>query len=233
MYSKQTHMKALLFIAALGICSLGFAQQDVDTMYAIVNGNQVSIHQDNAGHNCAFTPIPDNVAVNGNVINWYLVDTIGMIAVCECYFNYAVDIDSLSPGDYTVNLYSAIHSPYTPDSVYEGSAQFTIAGPYQCDNSFQLSSYVGPCHEYNGIMQHGTDQYSIRQYPGGLMIVSNGAATINRVVMSNLSGQEVLKNDYNAASEIYLSAEACEKGFYIIKVYDSSGIRMKRKVVIF
>lgn len=228
-------MKALTLIAAMCICSSGFAQWNPDTAYAIVNGNQVSLHQDNVANNCAFTPIPDNVAINGNLIDWYLVDTIGMIAVCECYFNFSLDIDSLSPGDYTVNLYSAILSPFTPDTSYGGSIHFTITAPHQCDNSFQLASVNGPCHEYDGIKKHpgNRDQYSISQYPGGLSVAGKGAAKISRVVMSNLSGQEVLTGEYDSLPEIRLSTTALGKGFYIITIYDNSRKVMNRKVAIF
>jgi hypothetical protein len=230
-------MKALFpffLIAALAISSIGFAQQNYDTIYAVVNGNQVSIHQDNAQHNCAFTPIPGNLTLNGYAINWYQVDTIGMIAVCGCFFDYSVDIDSLPQGNYTVNVYSAINSLFTPDTVYEGSAHFTVNGPYQCDNSLELSSYNGPCHEYDGIKKHdrGNDYYIITQNPAGMAITGMGSEQISSVILSNLSGQEVLRNNYDPASVVYVSTSGLSKGFYIITINDGQKAKTNRKVVI-
>jgi hypothetical protein len=228
-------MKALLLIAAMVTCTMVYSQNDVDTIYAVVNGNQVTIHQDDARYNCAFTPIPNNVVLNDHVIDWYKIDTTGQIALCLCYFNYSVNIDSLQPGDYTVNVYSAIISPYTsPDSVYEGSTHFTISGPYQCDNLLELSSYIGPCHQYDGIRNQNKtdDNYTISQNAEGLSISGRGTDRIGIVKLSNLSGQEVLKNYYDAASSVYISTNSLSKGFYIVTISDGQKIATNRKVAI-
>jgi hypothetical protein len=227
-------MKTLFFFLAMCMYTMAFAQQDVDTIFAVVNGNQVSIHHDNARYNCAFTPIPNNLLINEHVIDWYKVDTTGQIAMCLCYFNYSVSIDSLPPGDYTVNVYSAIISPMTPDSVFEGSAHFTIDGPYQCDNSFGLSSINGPCHEYDGIKKHngGDDDYILSQNKEGLHIGARGSSSIGMVILSNIAGREILRNYYNSAGEVYVSTIGLSKGYYIVTISDGQKKKTNRKVVI-
>jgi hypothetical protein len=132
------------------------------------------------------------------------------------------------------NVFSAINSPFSPDSVYEGSAHFTVNGPYQCHNSLELSSYNSPCHEYDGIKKHdrGNDYYTITQNPAGLTIEVIGSGKISSVILSNLSGQGVLRNNDDPDSRVYVSTSGLSKGFYVVTISDGQKVKTNQKLLI-
>jgi hypothetical protein len=229
-------MRSFILTVVLSICFQGLFAQDneFDTIYPIVSGNQVSIHQDNAYQNCGFRPGLEHITINDSIINWYQVDTIGMFFGCRCWFDYSVNIDSLNPGTYTVFVYSCYNSPSWSDSTYEGSTQFTIEGPQtKCDSILHLSSTATPCHEYTALkfIQPVDEQYSIKYNTDKLSVVTKGPKII-KVILSNLSGQEVIGVKYNSATEIQLSISSLKKGVYIISLFDNYNIRVNRKLAI-
>lgn len=229
-------MKAIIISAIFAICFHGlFAQNPGSIFYAVVNGNQVSIHQDNAHHNCGFLPGLENVTITDSIINWYQIDTLGISYGCTCYFDYSVSIDSLNPGNYTVMVYSVFDLSYGTSTIYEGTTSFSIGGQTTCNNNFQLSSNASECHEYTGLkIDPPMDvSYVIVHNANGLSIRNKGSGKIIKVVLSNLSGQVVLKNAYSASSEIQLSASSLKKGVYVISIYDERNTIENRKVVIF
>lgn len=224
-------MKRIILIAALIICFQQlFAQYDYDAIYAIVTGNQVSIHQDNAYHNCGFAPGLEHITINDYIINWYQVDSIGILYRCMCFFDYSVTIGPLNPGNYTVFVYSVYTSTGLSDSTYEGSAFFTIEGQYRGDSIIQLTSHASECQ---GSILPADDQYIIENNSSGLSVICIGSGKIIKVELTNLSGQGVLRKAYNSESEILLPISALKKGLYIISLYDTNNTKVNRKVAIF
>lgn len=229
-------MKTILVIAIFTICLQGlFAQDPTNTIYPIVNGNQVSIHQDNSYHNCGFSPGLEHVIINDSIINWYQVDTLGIYYGCMCFFDYAVNIDSLNPGNYTVFVHSVYPVYNISDTTYEGSTTFTIEGQVRCDSILQLTSYASACHVNTGLENDHPDdeQFVIVSNANVLSIGNKGSRRITKVLLSNLSGQVVLKKDYISSLEIQLSTSFLKKGIYVISIYDEHNNVENRKVVIF
>jgi len=229
-------MKALILIAIFSIYFQKVsAQVPSDTIYPIVNGNQVSLHQDNAHHNCGFQPGLKHITVNDNIINWYQVDTIGIFYGCLCFFDYSVTIDSLNPGNYTAFVYSVYNAPTSQDTTYEGVTSFTIFGQPECDSILQLLSHASACHEYDALKEKPAieKKYSIISGANGLFIINKGTGKIVKVVLTNLSGQEMLRKVYEPASEIQLPASMLRKGVYIISISDNHGETENHKVAIF
>lgn len=229
-------MKAIILFAVFSICSLGVsAQYQSDTIYPIVYGNQVSIHQDNAHRNCGFQPGLKHITIDDSIIKWYQVDTIGIFYGCLCFFDYSVTIDSLNPGSYTALVYSVYHTPDWSDTTYEGITTFTIIGQPECDSIVQLSSFASACHEYDGLKENRPLglKYTIICNANGISINSKGTGRINRVAISNLSGQEVFRKIVEPAPVIQLQTPMLNKGIYIISVSDNHGVTENQKIVVF
>ncbi len=229
------YMKTTLLIAVFGLYFLGLFAQPPTTIYAVVNGNQVSIHQVNAYHNCGFSPGLNNITMNDSVINWYQYDTLYIIYGCMCFFDYMVSIDSLNPGTYTVDVYSGYVLPSGTYPHYEGSTTFVIGAPAGCDSILKLSSSASLCHPFNSLRKPEPyeERYSVLYKSDMLIITNKGSGVIAKVVLSNLAGQEVLRKVCNTASDVQLSTSFVKKGVYIISLFDDHGAIENHKVVVF
>jgi hypothetical protein len=230
---KNLFLLIVLFITCEGL----FAQPLWDTIYAVVNRNQVTIHQDDARQNCGFQPLLENITMeNDSVLSWYQVDTTGIYYGCMCFFDYSITIDSLNPGNYTVLVYSAYNLGASPssDTTYQGSAIFTIEEQANCDNILQLSSIVGICHEYDGLKEKIPlkEEYIISTNIDRITITILGTRRINKAVISNLSGQKIFQECYSSESEIQIPTTSIEKGIYIISLFDSDNRLVNKKVAI-
>ena len=228
-------MKTTTAVTLLILCFNGlFAQVPGSTIYSIVNGNQVSIYQVNARQNCGFSPGLKHVIITDSIINWYQVDTLGIFYGCFCYFDYSVNIDSLNPGNYTANIYSAYHLPNSSDTLYQGSTTFTIEGPVIFDSIVHLTTHASACHEYNSVRNDlpFTEQFNVVSNSNGLLIENKGYGKITKIILSNLSGQEVFRKTYGQASHIQLPVSFLNKGVYIISIFDEYYKIGYRKVVV-
>lgn len=112
--------KVLLTIIIL---ILGVAPLQADDIYAVVDGNVATIWHRESNRNCGSLYQMD-VSLTDNLITVTEVDT-GQLAYCLCWFDLAVTVGPLEPGDYTVEIYSDEFDETHP---YWGSTQFTIDG---------------------------------------------------------------------------------------------------------
>ena len=77
------------------------------------------------------------------------------------------------------------------------------------------------------------EQFVIVSNANVISIGNKGSRRITKVLLSNLSGQVVLKKDYISSLEIQLSTSFLGKGIYVISIYDEHNNVENRKVVIF
>jgi len=211
-----------------------FAQSPYDTIYAVVNGNSVTIHQDNAYQNCGFQPFLENVAfINDTTIEWYQTDTIGTIYGCGCFFDYSVTLDSLQPGHYLVNVFSVYDLPEGIYSTFEGTTSFIIEQQIECDSIIALTSYASLCHEYTGvsekIINDDFHHYSVISDQTGISIISNDGRMIEKVVINDLSGRLVYQSTGNPTAVLKV---ALSRGFYLVSIFNSGGYRLTMKTMV-
>lgn len=216
-------MKTLfLFIITNFFISGLLAQVPSDTIFSIVNGHQVSIHQNNAYHNCGFSPGLKHVVINDSVVNWYQVDTLYIFYGCMCFFDYSVSIDTLKAGTYIANVYSVYNTPDIHDTSYQGSTSFTIFEQNQCDEAIKLLSTKSDCHQYNALKKQFAfeDLFKIHIGQDWFSINSVGLLSIANISLFNLSGQLVLSEKFDFATETRMSTSSLTKGIYILSITD-------------
>ncbi len=218
--------KHFLLFSILLLTISGFSQAIPDSIYAVVTGNQVTIHQDDANRNCAFFPNLENLEIDANVIKWYQVDTLGLIAGCDCFFDYSVTIDSLNPGAYDVGVYYV----YMSDTTFEGTTSFTIENQYSCDSVVELSSYASSCH-FVDVKEIPDETITITNTTEVLSITMNSNEKIINASLLNISGQNVYVMSYLSGSEIKIPISTLKSGIYIVSVSTNSG-QYNRKVVL-
>lgn len=219
-------MKKHLLLLSFALLNIsGFSQSVSDSIYAVVNGNQVTIYQDDATRNCGFLPNLENLYVHDGVINWYQVDVSGMVFGCECLFDYSISIDSLNPGTYNVGVYYV----YFSDTTFEGTTSFTVESQFLCDDVLELSSYAGTCEV--AVDKIPTENLFIMNSDDAISISLNSNEKITKASISNISGKTIFSKDYSSAAEIYIPTGSFQWGIYIVSIITNSG-QYNRKIVL-
>jgi len=131
---KRTLTLVLLFLS-LG----GFAQSSI---FAVVDGNNVTLWQTNTERNCG-SQHGAVIILENNHINWYQVDT-GGVANCFCIFNLSVTLDPLPAGEYTADVYG-IERVDPTDTVYQGSTSFVISSRSRADTLIVQHVFQSEC----------------------------------------------------------------------------------------
>lgn len=220
----KTKISTLILIC---LSNLLFAQSPYDTIYAFVNGNSVTIHQDNACQNCGFQPMLENIIfINDTTFEWHQIDTIGTFYGCTCFFDYSVSLDSLRPGHYMVNVFSVYDLPEGIYSTFEGTTSFIIEQPIECDSIIALTSYASLCHEYTGVSEKvindDLNHYSVISDQTGISIQSNDGRMIEKIVINDLFGRLVYQSAGNPVSMLRVGLS---RGFYLVSIFNSGGYR--------
>lgn len=219
-------MRKHLLLVSIALLSIsGFSQNVADSIYAVVNGNQVTIYQDDATRNCGFLPNLENAYLQDGNLKWYQVDVSGEVYGCECLFDYSVSIDSLNPGTYNVGVYYV----YFSDTIFEGTTSFTIESQYPCDNVLELSSYAGTCQV--AVKEIPTDNLVIMNTSDVLSISLHSTEKITRASLSNISGQKIYAKSYTSGNEIHIPTSSFKPGIYVISIITNSG-QYNRKIIL-
>ncbi len=117
-------------------------------IYAVVNGNNVTLWQTFALRNCG-AAYRMEIEETGNHIDWFQVDT-GATALCLCVFDLSVTIGPMDPGYYEVDVYYT--EAWSPeDTIYEGSTSFTISKIGYAMRSEIISQYQSDCYSGVGV----------------------------------------------------------------------------------
>ncbi len=159
-------MKLRYFTIAFFLSSLIIAQGD--SIYVTVDGNFTTIWHTETLRNCA-SLYDMNVHLSDSVITVMEVDTVGSIVDCLCYFDLAVSIGSLFPGDYTLDVFSLERMSIEDlgDTLYWGSTGFTITGQDYIPSPTIITHYQSSCKNITGLDgPESADAFQINQnYP--------------------------------------------------------------------
>ncbi|HSN50585.1 MAG TPA: hypothetical protein VLR52_05085 [Bacteroidales bacterium] len=210
---------SLFFLMMLAFISCSFAQStnSFDSIFAVVNGHSVTIHQDSARRNCCVTPV-HNIVIIDHTINWYMTDTTGIFCGCMCFFDYSVTIDTLDAGDYTVHIWEAYDIPGFDTIYYQGSTIFSINLPAQ-PIAHTYSSTGTDCHNVvildASAKREFTHYFSLINRENQITLQAKGTEKINAVRLTDLSGKELFSRKYYSEDKVSVSFPSARGIFFI------------------
>ena len=176
-------MKTIIILLIVCLPILGFGQFlpiNGGILKAEVHGDSVIIKDDTAQRNCAALYMMEISSISSNTLKWLQKD-IGTTAYCFCTFNLSVTIDSLKPGDYTVNTYYSY--PNSSTQTYVGSVSFTISAPNSYLTPAIHSQYQSPCFTL-GVQSIIPNDKTLKIFPNP----ANNSITIS----TNLTGKKII-----------------------------------------
>lgn len=216
-------MRYIILTLSFVILTGGVFSQTPGSIYAVVYGDMVTLHEDNAGRNCGFSPSLENIVVSENVINWYQTDTVSELYRCLCTFNYQVEIDSLKSGNYTVRVYSV----YFSDTTFMGSTSFSFESSFTQEFNLKLKSYASDCLSN---IEEGFDYDLTFFYDYEAIVFIHEFLTIRKISLVNMSGITV-QNKIGNDTYLYMPVKSLKRGIYIAIIQTDQGQSI-RKVII-
>ncbi|MBK7174223.1 MAG: T9SS type A sorting domain-containing protein [Bacteroidales bacterium] len=219
-------MKRVLLIPVLMLHLAVHSQSALDTIYAVVTGNQVTIHQDNAYQNCCFVPALQSVYLeNDSTLSWYQMDTTYIWCGCMCFFDYSISLDSLPAGEYTAHVYSGHIHPVWPDTTYQGMTRFRVEVWLESDHIRQLTSQASDCHPYTTGTREQEAEPVYRWYLPDhtrLILYSEKGVGGTEVSMVSLMGRQLIEpQPFDKLMELDISS--LPRGVYIIIIREGGG----------
>jgi hypothetical protein len=186
---KSKKMKTKIFFLFALMPVLVFGQlpcsgyQVCGILSATVNGHSVLLKDDTAHRNCGSVYVMEISSISADTLIWIQKDIAGG-AICDCYFNLSVTIDSLKTGNYFTKVF--LTDTYWMDTCYVGSLSFTISQPFSYFSPFPENPYQSPC------FTPGVGIRSDNLSPGiNLRIFPNPTKSVLNVV-TNLKGPKVI-----------------------------------------
>ena len=209
-------MKKLLFILSLliPVFAIGqFSPAASDILKAEVHGDTVILRDDTAFRNCGAVYTMQVVKTASYTLKWVQKD-YGSTAYCYCNFNLAVTIDSLKPGNYTVNTYHTI--PGSGSLNYIGVIHFTIGAPSSFPSPSIVSQSQSSCLVVGVPPDPEIPGSSLKIFPNptsdfiqistdltGEKSISITDMTSNRVVQVTTDKQEILIDLRPLSAQMY------------------------------
>jgi hypothetical protein len=128
----------VLTLAAAMTCGVAQAQLcEPDLVWAEIDGDQVTVHHENAEFNCC--PIMEyQIVQNGSLIDIFEVEVEAQ-CFCDCCFDLMHAAVDLAPGPYTARVWGA----YGCDPEPCGTVDFTIEEGQGSPQAFTLLSNCG------------------------------------------------------------------------------------------
>ena len=131
-----------------------------------VTGDTVMLFQDSVLRNCGAT-YSMFFLLQADTLIWFQEDT-GAAMLCNCQFNLSLAVDSLSAGSYIAAVYFTVHTSPSgePDTLFAGSAPFTILKPIVYERYHKLNESQSECLDMTGIPGEGeADESGLTIYP--------------------------------------------------------------------
>ncbi len=122
-----------------------FAQ--LDSIYANVQGDTVTIWHNQTFRNCASRFLIE-YEINDFQIKILEVDTVGPIANCLCYYDLSIGIGHLPTGKYTVEIFGT--DTLVIDTTYLGSTSFEIVNSVS-NQAFKFYQSQSDCYELTSV----------------------------------------------------------------------------------
>jgi hypothetical protein len=207
------------------------------SVYAVVDGNNVTIWEIGAGRNCGAI-YEMQVEMEGNSIDWYQVDT-GMAAYCTCNFDLSVTFGPLQPGDYTVNVYYT--ESFSEDTLMSGTTSFTITTRHTPRFSGIIGHYQGDCYFVGTEDSPDLQSWGLEIYPNPLQagdilfINTRNELEDAELVITTLDGRSLFKKKFPGNQYLRENLEVTDifphSGMYILMV-ESRNIKYFRKIIV-
>ncbi len=205
----------LLLIAVTGAISVC---GQIPNIYAVVNGNEVTLWQTAAQRNCCAL-YQMEVDQDDFTITWLQKDT-GDVCYCICHFDLSVTFGPLSVGDYTANVYCT--EAVSQDTLFQGSTSFVIESAGDKDPVTIIDTYQSDCYNYVSVSEPAIDNYGLNVFPNPVL---NNELTIR---YRSLHGDNAGIYIYNVTGQLLKSFDNLSPGAQIIKwdLTNESGSRL-------
>ncbi len=232
-------MKKLILILIVGSVSIGLIAQNLpDSIYAYVDGNNVTIWDVGSYRNCC--SFYEMIVIQDEYHLKWLQNDIGDACYCMCNFDLFVAIGPLEGGSYTVDVYYTEHSP---EEFYVGSTTFDIGGGMQdgvLDTIGIITSYQSDCYNIVIGMEEPMEEYAeINLYPNPAEDFVNIEFSVTQepeFAIYDLLGREIVRFEYQQSGTFKYRWNLADKygnrvpaGLYIYSV-ESGNFKTSGKI---
>jgi hypothetical protein len=142
------HLLSNYMIGFFILFLLSNLHSQTDSIYVTVHNDTATIWHTQTERNCA-SKFRMDIHLNNFHILLMEMDTIGPIANCICYFDLSAKIGPLSSGNYSVDVLGS--DVMYGDTIFLGSATFTVPGNYINPGSSLLGQSQSECYQINTI----------------------------------------------------------------------------------
>ena len=221
------HIFVLFFITS-------YLSAQTDSIYAIVNGDSVTIHHNQTRSNCG-----SEYYMTFEIENFHIklteIDT-GDLAYCNCWFDLATKIGPLESGNYTVDIFR--------DTKYYGSTSFVISNSLiGIVNPKKISDYQSDCYSLTAVENNiNPEEFQLSPlYPNpfnpslniNFTIPSNGYVKIEIYdqigqLVINIFEDELEKGNH----KLLWDASPYSSGLYFISVKFKDKIRTQKAMLL-
>lgn len=210
-------MKKLLFtFVLLPMSLLCYSQFNQDSLYAVVDGNSVTLYNQGAYRNCCAV-YEMILTQEGQHLTW-LQQSAGEICYCICYFDLQVTTGQLEAGSYVTDVY--YNDIPGEDPVYVGSIDFTIEMPARADTLEVLDFYQSDCYYLVSVDDNRVYENMITCYPNpakNYMKLKCRVHAASDVCILNILGQEVKRFKLSQAGEYTINWELTDQNGQALK----------------
>jgi hypothetical protein len=159
-------MKRVIYLLINMLSLTGFSQTSI---YAVVEGNLVTLWQTGAERNCGALYRMELVTQD-HIVNWFQVDT-GALAYCYCHFDLSMTFGPCEPGDYTAHVFS-LEKPNL-DTIYQGSTSFVVNARALTDSITILEEFQSECYDFMDIEAHPKNPAGFNIFPNPFNLSTN------------------------------------------------------------
>ena len=205
-------------------------------IFAEVDGDYVTLWQTETWRNCGSEYVM-HVDGDGYQVNW-LQEDVGQAAYCMCYFDLSVTIGPLESGTYYVDVYSL--ESYNPDTIHQGSTQFTIQGVSKMDGFVIIDEYQSDCYNITSLSFNDAEVVTLKIYPNpadniavfqcninhiGKLQIFNSVGQIVKRITDIKPGKSTLTWNLNS------NDQDIDPGYYYVMLQTESGTLIKKLIV--
>ncbi len=148
-------MKSIfILVASIILLSIPSNAQPMDSLFAVISEDTVTIWNTGAWENCGSLFRMD-LSISNDTIYIIETDTSQNLAYCTCYFDIFISIAGLQNGEYSVEVSRRIPLLYPDTTFYIGSFNFNYGGSVL---ALFYSSYQSPCKNIVGVKERKDTQ---------------------------------------------------------------------------
>lgn len=220
--------KLLITLVLLPMSLFCFSQFNQDSLYAVVDGNSVTLYDQGAYRNCCAV-YEMIITRQGQQLTW-LQQSAGEICYCMCYFDLQVTTGPLEAGSYVTDVY--YNDIPGEDPIYVGSIEFSINVQSKADTLEIIDFYQSDCYDLSSIDEDGEKKNTISCYPNPAKDYLKFRCRVHAasdIHILNILGQEVKRFKLSQAGEYTinwdltdLNGQALKSGLYFYRLESDS-----------